>query len=182
MIEARVTTFARGNVPLHENALLAHFDLHRMRFSVRIVLPDLGRFLARQGDLGLGVRRTMRTRRYSSNLDLSCSDSRSSACSWPHRLSATARAANQPASSAGWQIGQHLFAPYAYSNQCARAVVISCLARCASMPVISVSSSTARSARSSRVLMPLPASFPASDLSIPSRPSMSSATSRSSPR
>jgi len=49
-----------GNIALDENALLAHLDLHGMRLAVRVLRPDLGRFLARQGDLGLAVRPAMR--------------------------------------------------------------------------------------------------------------------------
>jgi hypothetical protein len=63
------------------------------------------------------------------------------------------------------------------SNQWARAAMISFAARCASSPAISLRSSTACSARSSRVTTPRLASSSASVLSIPSRLNRSSAGS-----
>src|SRR5207244_6942337 len=62
------------------------------------------------------------------------------------------------------------------ANQCARAAMISFFALSASMPVISESSSTARSARSSRVFTPCSTSLAASWVSMPSSLSISGST------
>src|SRR6185295_17642784 len=46
-------------VALHEDALLAHLDLHRAVLAARVGLADLARLLARERDLVLGLGRAV---------------------------------------------------------------------------------------------------------------------------
>ena len=48
------------NITFDQHPLLAHLNLHRTRLALRILRPNLGGFLARQGDFCLGLCGTMR--------------------------------------------------------------------------------------------------------------------------
>src|SRR5450759_906714 len=180
-----------GAVTLDENALLAHLDLDRACAPGAVGGLDLGRRFARQRDLFLRCQAAVLLAQIVQQTGLVllgelvalllAGNARGGEllqqrarghfhfgrellyCRQSHRVSPASRATAYSACSAS-------------SNQCARAFMIKSFARSAGIAFNSTSSSTARSASASRLVMPFSASNPAVSESIPSSPRRSSAT------
>src|SRR5205085_3433124 len=152
-----------------------HLDLHGAVLAARVGLADLARLLAGERDLVLRFRRAMRAAQVLEQARFIRVGQRVLGHALVHagcaqlleqhggrnlelaRELGNARLRHRYAASFGVSV-----------NQCARAAMISFFALSASMPVFSESSSTARSASSSRVRTPVSTSFAASCVSMPS--------------
>src|SRR5581483_7706796 len=165
-----------GRVALDEDALLAHLHLHRAVLAGGVGLADLARLLARQRDLVLALHRAVGAPQVleQARLVLLAELVGGHLLLDPGRaqlLEQDRRRNLQLARELGNARLRHRYADSLFSscaNQCARAAMMSFFAFSSSRPVSSESSSTARSARSSRVLMPPSESFAASCVSMPS--------------
>src|SRR5262249_12498288 len=143
-------------VALHEHALLAHFDLDGARLARAVGLLDLGGLLAGERDLLVLLQPAVLTAQEVEQERLVLRGQPVAGL-----LPGDTGRTQLLEQHAGWhpQFGGKLFngglghTLLSYSaNQCARAFMISSWARGAGMPVSSVSSSTAKSARLSRVV------------------------------
>jgi hypothetical protein len=79
VLHARTSRAKLGDIALHQNPLLAHLDLNCARLPMRILGADLVVSLRVRVILVFDSASPCERRKYSSNLDLSCSERRSSA-------------------------------------------------------------------------------------------------------